>query len=1110
MEGPWLARDPAKPTPKPPLSHAAGSTSGSVKASTFVVPSLVARRSQHASARSSRNEDAGDTHPPAHRVSGRSVSDSGSPLGGRPSSPLGVTTESLKELLASSSLGLSGQMPPGETPSTEPSTSASKKPAAPKAAKPAPRGSRSLRNLSPKIDYGMGHTERISLSGNDRLPPPSAHSPLASDPSAITGMNASDLDVTAMGGSPEVESRAPNGRGQGPSGEGARWVDKLRAEMGDEELAAKLKALRAVGGEVALTPSVRTSDSGSEADDGAPRQERVMVTVRVRPSSDTLKEKGGAVTILEGGKVMRVNRYLSLKSNIRYSDLAFDKLLGSQATQEDVYNAAARRVVEDVVKGYNGTIMAYGQTGAGKTYTVGNMLSTSGIIPRATSELFQIRDSDVDHEYTFYMSYVQIYCEQVQDLLNPRSANLQLREDENGLVVLAGVQEVEVRSIDESMKVLQVGERNRAYAFTKLNAHSSRSHAVVIVTVEKRPAREGGEGDPATHDVRTMKVGKLYLVDLAGSERLKKSASEGKRQDEAKAINRSLTTLGMCINAMAQNNPSVYVPFRDSKLTRLLQESLGGNAKTSLIVCVPDAAEHIEETMSSLQFGQRAMSVMTKARVNEVMDPMQFVGELEERINRAETAREMMQKALFSKQEQLEALRATVESEHSNQKQKMQLMVSKFKQMRKKLHEEHRARKEAQVAAERLLGQVTGLEASLQELRENGEALERTAGEARVERDEARRERDELREQLDEVTRKFAAGEDLTANLEKDVDLQRQSAKQTADELHRKDNALSEAQRRIEELLEANRVLRKVNAELEEQVQEGDAEATRLQEDLSGAESLAARRGDDISKLHAKIRQWQEADADRLRRGRAARKIQRAWSRFRLRKLVSTIAESQRAAREKEREIRDKDKLVHRARARNREFLLWAGAGLVQKSLHMVSEAAEAACNMMLLPEKDLRKHLQLKEKQLNAFAMGKGGAAGAGLGPSHQLLMTPGPHRGAQESLDGRSNSYGGHHVGYRASLSANGSPERLSGSTQELSHVGTPSQTRLLKTRTPMKGLGAIRDMFRTLSATPSRREGSEPGNHPSYGYGGEGQHRRAQTRMADGAQVLRPPGF
>ena len=190
----------------------------------------------------------------------------------------------------------------------------------------------------------------------------------------------------------------------------------------------------------------------------------------------------------------------------------------------------------------------------------------------------------------------------------------------------------------------------------------------------------------------------------------------------------------MCINARASNNPNAYVPFRDSKLTRLLQESLGGNAKTSLVVCVPDAVEHIEETMSSLQFGQRAMAVLMRPRVNEVMDPDQFTAELEERISRAETARwggggggggrrgtlaariaraavvsgcpsgplrvprpacrEMLKAALFSKQEQLEALRAAMESDHFTQRQKLRDVAVRFKEQKAALQAEQAKRAE--------------------------------------------------------------------------------------------------------------------------------------------------------------------------------------------------------------------------------------------------------------------------------------------------------------------------------------------------------------------------------------------------------------------------------
>lgn len=255
---------------------------------------------------------------------------------------------------------------------------------------------------SRRLGYGPGYSERISVADTDRAhqgrgakrgprryqPPPQAH-----------------------------------GAASGPAG-------PLRARGEREER--------------------DTSDSERERDWAAPHMERVRVTVRIRPPLKALREHPGAVEVMGDARTIRVHRYLSARSQVRYTDMSFDSILGPGTTQEEVYNAAARAVVEDVVRGYNGTVMAYGQTGAGKTYTVGNMLSTSGIIPRAASELLQIRDTDEEHDYTLYMSYVQIYCEQVQDLIRPTSDNLPLREDETGQVVLPGVHEVEIQGIQMS------------------------------------------------------------------------------------------------------------------------------------------------------------------------------------------------------------------------------------------------------------------------------------------------------------------------------------------------------------------------------------------------------------------------------------------------------------------------------------------------------------------------------------------------------------------------------------------------------------------------------------------------------------------------------------
>jgi len=274
---------------------------------------------------------------------------------------------------------------------------------------------------------------------------------------------------------------------------------------------------------------------------------------------------------------------------------------------------------------------SYGQTGAGKTHTLSSIEPEAvGIIPRAAQDLFGRDHGDAD--VVVKLSYLQIYCEQIQDLLKPETGdNLSIREFREGPSVGAGwaggngtrnthtvrvgvpeLQEIVVTCLDDCLRLIQLGNRNRSVAFTDLNATSSRSHAVVIftVTTTRRNARESGE------DIATTKTGRLYMVDLAGSERLKKSKSVAQRAVEARAINLSLTTLGKCVNARATGQ--LHVPFRDSKLTRLLQESLGGNAKTSMIVAVRSDADHAEETFQSLEFGSRAMHVQTHAHVNIV------------------------------------------------------------------------------------------------------------------------------------------------------------------------------------------------------------------------------------------------------------------------------------------------------------------------------------------------------------------------------------------------------------------------------------------------------------------------------------------------------------
>ncbi|CAG9460470.1 unnamed protein product [Pedinophyceae sp. YPF-701] len=420
-----------------------------------------------------------------------------------------------------------------------------------------------------------------------------------------------------------------------------------------------------------LTPESKPITSSRPSFKAAPslsdKGERVKVCVRVRPAIG--EEQPGSVDVGVDGKSVRVNRYLSVRSNVAYSDFEFDKVLPTTASQMDVYDVAGRPVVEDVLMGYNGTIMAYGQTGAGKTYTVGNEVNTEGMISRASAHIFEAAKHDSEHEYQVYMSYLQIYCEIVHDLLVEDMESLNLREDMDGKVYVEGARRVEVKSVDQALRVILAGEQNRVYACTKLNAHSSRSHAITIVTVEKRRRVSDGTKRP-----EKMVIGKLFLVDLAGSERLKKSKSEGVRKDEAKAINKSLSTLGMCINARADPN-ATYVPFRDSKLTRLLQESLGGNCKTTLIVCIPDVVDHVEETVSSMLFGSRAMQVKTRAQVNEVVDYKAFVTENQVRAEEMEQELGMLEARLAVREEEMERLVSRLQQSEQEREKKLKAVT---------------------------------------------------------------------------------------------------------------------------------------------------------------------------------------------------------------------------------------------------------------------------------------------------------------------------------------------------------------------------------------------------------------------------------------------------
>jgi kinesin family protein 5 len=232
----------------------------------------------------------------------------------------------------------------------------------------------------------------------------------------------------------------------------------------------------------------------------------------------------------------------------------------------------AAPVVRGVLDGYNGTIFAYGQTGSGKSFSMEGVKGDPhlmGIIPRMFNFLFGcIKEADPDVEFQIKCSYLEIYMEKIMDLLDTKKTNLQVKEDKNKGIYVQDSTEVFVSSTDEMMEVMQAGSQNRSVAATRMNAVSSRSHSIFIVTVQMKNTKTD-----------TTKQGKLFCCDLAGSEKVEKTEAKGTTLDEAKMINKSLSALGNVINALTEaKNKNAFVPYRDSKLTRILQESLGGNS----------------------------------------------------------------------------------------------------------------------------------------------------------------------------------------------------------------------------------------------------------------------------------------------------------------------------------------------------------------------------------------------------------------------------------------------------------------------------------------------------------------------------------------------------
>ncbi|XP_021754009.1 kinesin-like protein KIN-UA [Chenopodium quinoa] len=410
------------------------------------------------------------------------------------------------------------------------------------------------------------------------------------------------------------------------------------------------------------TSSLRRSSpaSLSSAKNDAAVLGRVRVAVRLRPRN--AEELVADADFADCVELQPELKRLKLRKNNWDSDTyEFDEVLTEFASQKRVYEVVAKPVVESVLDGYNGTIMAYGQTGTGKTYTLGQLgeedTAGRGIMVRAMEDILAGIRLDTD---TILISYFQLYMETIQDLLNPSNDNISIMEDsKSGDVSLPGASCVEIKDHKSFLELLRLGEAHRFAANTKLNTESSRSHAILMVhvrrSVKERDSALPNENGSSSH-VKNLKPsvvrkGKLVVVDLAGSERIDKSGSDGHALEEAKSINLSLSALGKCINALAEN--SAHVPVRDSKLTRLLRDSFGGTARTSLVVTIGPSSRHRGETASTIMFGQRAMKVENMLKIKEEFDYKSLSRKLDIQLDKLMAESERLQKAFQDRIDQI-------------------------------------------------------------------------------------------------------------------------------------------------------------------------------------------------------------------------------------------------------------------------------------------------------------------------------------------------------------------------------------------------------------------------------------------------------------------------
>lgn len=546
--------------------------------------------------------------------------------------------------------------------------------------------------------------------------------------------------------------------------------------------------------------------------------ECVKVVVRCRPLSQGEMSDGkkGIVNMdTKLGQIAIKNPKLDDKEPPK--TFTFDIVYNWNTEQITLYQETASPIVDSCLEGYNGTIFCYGQTGTGKTFTMEGASGdkTKGIIPNAFDHVFRAIETSEDKKFLVRASFLEIYNEEVRDLLAKNSTNkLELKENVDTGVYVKNLTSFVVKGVSEICNVLAVGKKNRTVGTTLMNRDSSRSHSIFTIVIECSETVNAESGDSK------IRVGKLNLVDLAGSERQSKTGATGERLKEATKINLSLSALGNVISALVDGR-SGHIPYRDSKLTRLLQDSLGGNTKTVMVANIGPADYNYDEIMSTLRYANRAKNIKNKPRINE--DPKDaMLREFQTEIARLKAQLQGAQGAAGSPQPQSPAAPVVV-SETDKEEIHREVEQEMLAQGADLLTPESKQKLEME-AKERIKDVSRNLVAEQERLKEESKRIQ-------MEKDRAAQETDSQKQLVEEARRKKETIESRLKLMQAKL-LQGERHGGILEDTKKKEREVLEFQRKLAERRKDEQEHAQKIAELEEQALYAEDNYTSVQEEV--------------------------------------------------------------------------------------------------------------------------------------------------------------------------------------------------------------------------------------------------------------------------------------